>query len=89
MSLVDRLVSGDLSVPQFREAYYDFYVEEVPEDAMSDRDYEFFGGLQEKLDWTSPFPSDDERVWGWIDYEEYVGWVKRERDKYIGASGLD
>jgi hypothetical protein len=85
--LVLQLISGGLSVPQFRDRYYDFYLEEVPDDVMSDRDYEFFGKLHEKLDWTGPCPSHEERSWGWIDYAEYIAWAKEELEKYKADSG--
>jgi hypothetical protein len=86
MDLVLQLLSGALTVPQFREAYYDFYLEEVPDDALSDRDYGFFGELQEKLDWVSPNPSDDERVYGWISHEDYEAWAKTRLEEYLAVS---
>ncbi len=86
MKMIDDLVSGGLSVAQFHAQYYTFYLESIPEDAMSDSDYEFFGQLQEKLDWTDLNPSSEDRLWGWISYEEYKDWAVRKHAEYLSAS---
>lgn len=89
LDMVQRLVSGEWSVPQFQEMFYDFYIEDVPGDAMADRDDEFFGALQEKLEWTDPAPPDEDRLYGWINHAEYVGWAKRMLERYLDGSDLE
>lgn len=89
LDMVLRLVSGELSVPQFQDIFYDFYIEDVPDDAMADRDYEFFGALQQKLDWTDPAPPDEDRLYGWINHAEYVGWAKKMLGLYMNGSDLE
>ena len=84
VDMIDRLLVGTWTVQQFRRAYYDFWLEEVPRGVLSDDDEEFFSGLQEKLDWTSPSPTDEERRYGWLTPEEYVDWVKLQRIGFLG-----
>jgi hypothetical protein len=89
LAMVLRLASGELSVPQFQEMFYDYYIEKVPDDAMADRDYEFFGTLQQKLDWTDPAPLDEDRLYGWINHEEYVAWAKGMLEHYLAGSATE
>jgi len=79
---IDRLIAGGLTVPKFRDEYYDFYLETVPDDALSDRDSEFFGLVQEMLDWTTSDPPKVDKEAGWMDYEEYLNWLEERRSAY-------
>ena len=71
LGMVQRLVRGEWDVPPFERAFYMFYVDDVPEGALEDRDLEFFGLLQERLDWTEADPGPESRAYGWQNHEEY------------------
>jgi hypothetical protein len=88
LNMVVKLLSGEFSLPQFRNDFYDFYIEKVPEDVMSGRDYEFFGRLQEKLDWTDEEPSDNDKLWGWLTYEDYRDWAGHQVKEYLADEEL-
>lgn len=83
LTMVREVASGKLSVQDFMTRYYDSYVEEVPEDGLSETDYEFFGKLHEKLDWTAVSPSDEERLWGWINFDDYREWAAKQLAEYL------
>jgi hypothetical protein len=85
--MIDRLTSGECSVKDFRRAYYDFWLEEVPTGVMSPEEEDLSSAIQEKLDWTAEQPSDEERGYGWLDEREYVDWVKLEQIKRSSARG--
>ncbi len=72
---INKLLIGEYSVEEFREAYYWFFVDEVPEDVLSGDECDYFGGIQEKLDWVTENPESDERKYGWINNDEFVKWV--------------
>jgi len=76
LGMIDRLVKGEWSVDQFRDAYYDFYLEQVPSDELSAEELDFFGAVQERLDWTSESPNKDERGYGWMDHQEFIEWLR-------------
>jgi hypothetical protein len=76
VEMVNNLLSGKWSVEEFRNSYYDYFLEEVPEDFLCDKDYEFFARVQEKLDWTSEKPDEESRRYGWLTHAEYVEWLK-------------
>jgi hypothetical protein len=82
LALVDQLLAGELTVPQFRAFYYDFYLEEVPDEALTVQDSEFFGLVQEMLDWTTLAPPEEDRAVGWMSHEEFRDWVAGERVRY-------
>jgi hypothetical protein len=85
---IDALLGGEIEVEEFEAAYYDFYLESVPEDALTDRQHEFFGMVQEKLDWTAPSPGREDRRYGWIDHEEYVVWLREQKRRYLEGETL-
>ena len=70
--MIDRLLAGTWTV------------DEVPRGVLSDDDEEFFSDVQEKLDWTAPSPTEDEREHGWLTHEEYVDWVRLHRIGFAG-----
>ncbi len=79
--MVNNLVTGVWTVSEFRKNYYDFYLEEVPDEALSDDEAEFFSGIQEKLDWVDESPDFESQSAGWLDHEQFVELVKSQKAK--------
>ena len=82
MSMINRLIDGVWNVTEFRENYYDYFIEDTIEDNLTESELEFFGEIHEKLDWTDKNPSNEDRSYGWIDEKEYVVWVRDLIDKF-------
>jgi len=88
LHMIDQLLSGSWNVEEFRRNYYDFYLEDVPDDLLSDEDIDFFGSIQEKLDWVDESPDVESRDFGWLDYAQFMDWIKvreKERNKQDSA----
>lgn len=83
MDMIDRLLAGDWTVEQFDRAYYDFELEEVPRESLSEDEDDFFSTVREKLDWTTPSPTEYEREHGWLTHEEFVDWVRLEQIRFM------
>ncbi len=81
MLMVENLLSGLWSVCEFRENYYYYYLDEVPDDMLSDAEVEFFGGLQEKLDWVDESPDDESQNVGWLDNQQFLKWAIEHKTK--------
>lgn len=81
--MIEMLVSGKWSVPQFKSEYYDFYLEKVPDEALSESDAIFFGSVQEKLDWTDASPDKESQQFGWLNHKEFIQWVQTQREHYL------
>jgi hypothetical protein len=84
LNSIDMLLRNEISVPEFRARYYDYYVDELPEWALSDDEEEFFGAVHEKLDWVDKTPDAESRKAGWIDHEEFKSWLRIHRDSLRG-----
>ena len=82
--MIEPLLAGAWTVDEFSHAHYDFWLDEVPRGVLSDDDEEFFSDVQEKLDWTAPSPTEDEKEHGWLTHEEYVDWVRFHRIGFAG-----
>ncbi len=76
VSMIKKLINGSWSVKEFEENDYLYFLDEVPDDYLSPDDIDFFGLIQEKLDFTSLNPDDESRKYGWMSYEEYIIFVR-------------
>ena len=70
-------------VPIFYDEYYHFFLEEVPQGSLTYTELEFFGQVQELLDWTAENPSQEEIELGWKSYSGYHKWVKQNLELFI------
>jgi hypothetical protein len=82
MEAIDALLDESLSVPEFRRRYYDYYVDVLPEWALTDKQRQFFGAAQEKLDWVDDDPDAESRRAGWVGYREFIAWLRDWRDSF-------
>lgn len=83
LNAIDAFLRGELTFPEFRERYYDYYIDQLPEWALTDRERDFFSEVQEKLDWVDRNPDYESRRAGWIDYEQFTTWLRVEREAWI------
>lgn len=86
--MVNNLVLGIWGVEEFRFNYYDYYLDDISDEDLSEIEMDFFGGIQEKLDWVDEFPDEESRTVGWLDHEEFILWVKAEKEKYEIIKGI-
>lgn len=77
MNRINKLLSGEYSVSEFSDAYYMYQLEEVPDDALSEAEDDFFSYVREQLDWTDQNPDEASRKDGWKDEKEYIELVRR------------
>ena len=90
LDMIDRLVSGEWTVPEFETHYYLFYLDQVEVDAIpNDRDADFFDLVHERLDWTDAAPNIESRRDGWIDHAEYREWLAQELARYRAGEVSD
>lgn len=74
MDMINRLLNGSLSVAEFHSQYYEYYLD-APDDALTNKEANYFGTIQERLDFAGESPDATERKEGWMDYEGYVQMV--------------
>lgn len=80
---INNLVNGNWSVSKFEEEYYKYFLNEVPDMALTTNEMDFFGLVQERLDWTGPNPTMEEKKEGYLDYQEYTEWLKKNIDDFL------
>ena len=73
---VERLLAGHLSVPAFEARFYDFYMDDVPETALTPREHGFVSAICERLDTTAERPDAESRRRGWIDHGQFLAWLR-------------
>jgi hypothetical protein len=74
--MVERLVRGDIRVPEFEEPFREFLFA-LPESALSAPEWDLYDTIQENLGWTAESVTQEERGYGWIDHREYAAWAGR------------
>jgi hypothetical protein len=80
---INNLINGTWSVPEFEKEYYQYYLDEIPDKALNLVEDSFFGLVQEKLDWTSENPNEQEKKEGWFNHLEYIAWLKGNTQSFL------
>lgn len=57
--------------------FYFHYVDDLPDDSLSDEDLDIFGEIHERMDMVSDNPDEPSRRAGWISSEEFRNWLAR------------
>jgi hypothetical protein len=83
LRLIQRVAHGGCPVHEFEHAYGEYWVEDLPDGALSETDFDFFSAVHEKLRWTGRDPSAESRESGWIDYEEFRVWVREQLAEHL------
>jgi hypothetical protein len=73
--MVDGFVQRELSFDGFARAYSDQFLERIPDESLSRDEWEYFGAIHERIEWTGPHPTDEERKLGWMSVEELRLWL--------------
>lgn len=83
LNKINKLINSEWDVPMFEKEYYHFYLDKVPSDKLTDSETNFFGLVQEKLEWTSENPSEEEKGYGWADYKTYTEWLRNNTREFL------
>lgn len=82
---IEKLLNGRWTVPEFREEYYEEYLNHSSADYLNEVDTTFFGLIQEKLDWTLEKPSAEDVEDGYISYSQYTDWLRKNHDLFLSG----
>ena len=83
LNKINMLLSGKWDVSKFESEYYNYYLDQVPSKLLTNNEIDFFGLVQEKLDWTSPNPTEEERKNGWADHNVYKNWLRNNMEAFL------
>lgn len=76
--MIDRLLTGQWSVTEFKNAYYTFFLEEIPVEFLSENEWLFYNAIHQSLDHA-----------GGKDEREYICWVENQRQQYLSKGWGD
>ena len=85
LSQVERVLAGALSVSAFEARFYDFYMDEVPEDALTQHKHDFVSAVCEKLDLTVERPDAESRRRGYVDHGEFLEWLRTHYAAFLAG----
>jgi len=74
--MIERVLAGATSVAAFEGRFYDYYFDQVPEDALSAAEQELVESVCEKLDLTAESPTPEDRRFGYVDRGEFLEWLR-------------
>ena len=74
---IKQFINSNQNLDVFYEDYYLFFVNKVPDKALNEDEFLFFGMIQEKIDFTSENPGKEDRKYGYIDVKEYKIWLRK------------
>ncbi|MCU0533234.1 MAG: hypothetical protein MUD14_04970 [Hydrococcus sp. Prado102] len=63
--MLDRLLTGEWSLPKFKSEFSRFYLEQVPGEVLSDEEWLFFSTILENLECISATPNPLSKQLGW------------------------
>lgn len=76
IAMIDNVVNGTWSIPQFTNIYQTFYIDVVTEEELIEHDDDmFFGDINEKLDYIEVDPTEEEKTWGLVTEAEFIIWL--------------
>ena len=84
--MIDRLLCGQWTAQEFEGAFPFYYYEHVPVEVMRSPAASLYSAVVEKLEFTTANPTTAEREEEWIDYADFVNWLRSEYQR-IGTVG--
>ena len=82
LNKIQKLLSKKYTVQGFEKDYYHYYLDQVPEGALSMIEHTFFGLVQENLDWTGDSRTEEDKKEGWFSGSEYILWLKKSTQDF-------
>jgi hypothetical protein len=90
LEMIRRLLDRRWSFDEFADAFWNYYLKEVPPGVLPERDDTFFEAVQEHIDFTKERPDSEERCeQGYKTPKEFVKWLRARMDEYDGGKELD
>ena len=77
--LVARFLEKKADFGTFQADFADYFLERIPDSAMSPEELEYYGAIHEKSEWTALDPPKSDRKHGWIDESEFSAWLGSHR----------
>ncbi len=89
MGQIDKLLDGQLIFQDFNRDFWSYYIKNVPSKDLTKEEDDFFAEIQETFDWTAEKPTDEERGYGYMDWQQFIQFVKQITELFKKNGKLD
>jgi len=89
MKKINKLLEGNLTYKEFKRDFWSFYLEKSSSNNFNVKDDDFFAEIQETFDWTVENPTDKEREYGYLDWQQFIKFVRKAREVFLEKGKLD
>jgi len=74
--LVAEYLEERIALPEFQARFSSLFVDEIPDTALDEQQWEFYGAIHEKAEWTAPDPPTQDKRDGWLSADEFRAWLR-------------
>lgn len=89
MERINKLINGLLTYQEFSECYYTYFLKNVTSKDLTKDENDFFSNIQEQFDWTVENPSNEDRSYGYMDWSEFIRYVRKILIIFLEQGKLD
>lgn len=89
MKQIDELLEGNLTFKEFERDFWSYFLKNVSSKDLTEEENDFFSEIQETFDWTSENPTDEERGYGYLDWQQFIRFVKNAKELFLTKGKLN
>ncbi len=78
-NLIGSFLRKELPFEEFQLAYSSCYIDEEADRDFRPDEVAYYGDVHDKSEWTADAPASNERDVGWLDVNEFRGWLEQHR----------
>jgi len=86
-NLIDEMLKGVISFPEFADRYYDWFHDMPDISAVGDDEFAFLDSVAEVLDYSDKDPDSESRSYGYMTYDEARQRIQQARETYQARVG--
>lgn len=76
-ALIEAYLAGRMSFDDFGPAFSHYFIEKVPEDALTTDDLMWYHDVHERIEWTTDAPTPEDVGYGYTTPSQYFRWLQR------------
>jgi hypothetical protein len=80
-TLIKDYLACTIPIADFSASYSRFYLENVPDGGLSEEEFDWYGLIHEKLEWTTEAPPAVDQQFGWMSPNRFSKWLYEHLDR--------
>lgn len=89
MEQINKLLDGQSTFQDFNRDFWSYYLKNVSSKDLTEEEDDFFSEIQETFDWTAENPTDEERGYGYMDWQQFIEFVKEAKEVFLKKGKLN